>query len=198
MSSVLCVPLGVVIAREKIAHPWQSHRWRPVSVFLNAPEITKWRELRRDSETVLYHAATLPLELHRKETTAYRCNLANGEPSIYVVLRDDPDDNSDDPIEVQMVTASPFEAQSHGDVGLDHVEGVTMPEPLVEIVQGFIDLHHSEEKFVKRKRKPHLQVEDRQFGKDPIFPIGSADRIDPSMPQVGGEIPQGPRRGKQE
>ena len=112
MASALVIPVGVAVAREKISHPWQSHRWRVVNVFLNAPRINSWTELRRDDRSVVYHAATLNLELHRKETTAYRVNLANGDPTIYVVLREDPESDGDWPVDVHLVTASPFEAQS--------------------------------------------------------------------------------------
>ncbi len=171
MSSALFIPLGVVIARERISHPWQSHRWRPVSVFLDAPRVETWRELRRDKSATLYHAATLNLELHRKETTAYRVNLANGEPSVYVVLREDPDADHDWPVEVHLVTASPFEAQSHGDVGLDSVEPVAMPPRLVEQVRQFIETHHQEETFYKRKREQHKKIDDHQFGQEPIVEL---------------------------
>lgn len=200
MPSVLYVPLGVVIAREKISHPWQTYRWRPDSVFLDAPEIKKWRELRRDANCVLYHAATLTLELHRKETTAYRVNLANGEPSVYVVLREDPDDGGDWPIDVHLVTASPFEAQSHGDVGLDSVEGVAMPQGLVNTVQGFIDFHHKEEKFLKRKRQPHRNADDHKFGQEPVFSLRDrvSERIDPSLSVASDTSSSGSVRGKQE
>ncbi|MBU2582150.1 MAG: DUF3305 domain-containing protein [Alphaproteobacteria bacterium] len=180
MSSVLSIPVGVVVAREMIAHPWQSHRWRPVSIFLDAPRTGQWRELRRDDRSVLYHAATLNLELFRKETTAYRVNLANGEPTVYVVLREDPDSDNEWPVDVHLVTASPFEAQSHGDVGLDNVEGVPMPAQLVEVVQAFIDEHHHEEPFFKRKRQPHLRAEEHKFGQEPVVALRErmSDTID--------------------
>lgn len=180
-SSALLVPVGIIVAREKISHPWQTHRWRPVGIFLDAPQIADWRELRRDSQSTLYHAATLNLELYRKETTAYQVNLANGNPSVYVVLREDPDSDNDWPVEVHLVTASPFEAQSHGDVGFDTVEAVDMPDRLVGIVRDFISTHHKEEIFYKRKRDPHRRMaEDHKFGQEPIFEL--RDRISENEP----------------
>ncbi len=169
MQTSLSIPLGVVIAREKVSHPWQDFRWRPVSVFLDAPVKADWRELRRGPGFVHYHAATLILELHRKETMAYRVNLANGAPSVYVVLRDDGEGESHAPIDVHRVTASPFEAQSHGDLGFDFVEGVAMPDRLVGLVQSFIDEHHVDETFYKRKRERALQPQEHKFGQEPIF-----------------------------
>ena len=175
------------------SHPWQSHRWRPVSVFLGAPSISEWRELRRDDKSVLYHAATLNLELFRKETTAYRVNLANGEPTVYVVLREDPQSDSDWPLEVHLVTASPFEAQSHGDVGLDNVEGVPMPAQLVDLVHAFIQEHHREERFHKRKRQPHMRAEDYKFGQEPLVDLRErmGQPVDRTGPQAGREADTG-------
>lgn len=168
MGHAIVIPVGVVIARERISHPWQEFRWRPVSVFLDAPPVDGWRQLRRTPDLELYHAATLPLELHRKETTAYRVNLANGEPSVYVVTREDTESSGNDPLAVHHVTASPFEAQSYGTMGLDAVESVTMPERLLAIVEAFIEQHHVEERFHKRQRDSHVVAEEHQFGQEPI------------------------------
>ena len=200
MGNALLIPVGIVVAREKISHPWQTYRWKPVGVFLDAPEIRECRELRRDVRSVLYHAATLNLELHRKETTAYRVNLANGEPSIYVVLREDPDAGGDWPVEVHLVTASPFEAQSHGDVGLDNVEGVAMPERLVEMVRTFIETHHQEETFYKRKRQPHKLTEEHKFGQEPLIRLRErmGECIEPPMPKPDKVSGESRRRGERE
>ena len=81
------MPLGVVIERRDIDNPWQDHAWRAVAVIPGAPEAESWRVLNRGEDWVQYHAATLPLELHRKETEAYKVNLAEQTPVIYVVLR---------------------------------------------------------------------------------------------------------------
>jgi hypothetical protein len=169
MSPSITLPVGVVVAREKIEHPWQECRWRPVSVFLNAPEVAEWRELRRGDGFVHYHAATLPLELHRKETNAYRTNLATGEPAVYVVLREDPGASSSWPVTVHLVTASPFEAQAYGESGLEIIELVPMPEPLIELVEEFIAVHHVDEPFVKRQRQKEQVTEEHKFGQEPIF-----------------------------
>ena len=101
----------------------------------------------------LFHAATLPLTLHRAETEAYRVAISNSPPSAYVVLtaNDDPDDERD--FRVSVVTASPFEAQDFLDSGEEIVEPVAMPEGLVAWVRDFIDAHHVDEPFRKRKRR---------------------------------------------
>ena len=52
-----------------------------------------------------------------------------------------------------LVTACPYEAQDYLDSGDDLVEPVVMPAAVVAFVQGFIDRHHVDEPFHKRKRK---------------------------------------------
>jgi hypothetical protein len=188
MGHAIVIPLGVVIARERISHPWQEYRWRPVSVFLDAPAVDEWRILRRTPELALYHAATLPLELHRKETTAYQVNLANGEPSVYVITREDAESSGKNPVAVHHVTASPFEAQSYGTMGLDTVESVTMPERLLAIVEDFIAKHHVEERFQKRQRDSHVMVEEHQFGQEPIVVLRERQA---SFMRPGGAKPRG-------
>jgi hypothetical protein len=171
MSASITIPIGVVVAHEKIDHPWQEYRWRPVSVFLNAPDGGGWRELRRGDSFVHYHAATLPLALHPKDTSAYRANLATGEPAVYVVLREDPGAAAHWPVTVHLVTASPYEAQAYGESGLEIIERVPMPEPLVALVDEFIAVHHVDEPFVKRQRRKEPVTEEHQFGQEPIFVV---------------------------
>lgn len=167
MERVLSISLGVVIARDRIDHPWQEYAWRPVSVFLSAPAISQWRELRRDAKSVHYHAATLPLELHAKECMGYRANLDTGAPLVYVVLR--PTNAGDPPMEVAAITGSPHDAEVYGyDGGNEIVGGVAMPEPLVELMQAFVAEHHVEEPFVKRQRAKHHREEEHKFGQEPI------------------------------
>jgi len=166
MDRVLSIPLGVVIAHEKIDHPWQEYAWRPVSVFLNAPEIEDWRELRRDATATHYHAATLALELHPKETIGYVANLDAGEPLVYVVLREGGD--SGKPIDVAVVTASPYDAEVYGYDSSEIVGTVAMPQPLIELLEAFVAEHHVEEPFVKRQRQRHHRAEEHKFGQEPI------------------------------
>ncbi len=169
MSVEQTIALGIVVAREKIDNPWQEYRWRAVSVFMDAPQSANWKTLVKEPRMTQYHAATLPLVLHRKETMSYRVNLANGEPSVYVVLREDDGPDAAFPVNVHAVTASPFEAQMHGELAFDSVDRVPMPERLVALVEAFVEDHPVEDKFVKRKRQPHAPKEDEhRFGQEPL------------------------------
>ncbi|MGF1651603.1 MAG: DUF3305 domain-containing protein [Hyphomicrobiaceae bacterium] len=168
MPNSLIVQLGIVVARQKLDHPWESERWRPHSVFLDPPETRGWRELVRGRDFVQYHAANVAVELHRKETAGYQVNLSNGEPSVYVILRETVAPNARFPVSVHTATLSPFEAQAHGYGSDEIVEGVAMPERLRALVEDFIAEHHREERFIKRRRDRSEREEPYLFGKEPI------------------------------
>ncbi|KAF0676951.1 DUF3305 domain-containing protein [Profundibacterium mesophilum] len=143
------LPLGVVIRRTPGVTRWAAWHWRAVGVLPGAGP-ADWTEMRREGDAVEYHAATLPLELWRTDTEAYLTGLSAKVPSIGVVMRETP--GREHPMEVTLVTASPYEAQDYLDSGEELVELVPMPEGLVALIRDFINEHHEEEVFVKRRR----------------------------------------------
>ncbi|MEL6464976.1 MAG: DUF3305 domain-containing protein [Pseudomonadota bacterium] len=142
------MPLGVVLRRLPGVTRWASYSWKAVAVLPGAGP-ANWQELRREGEAVEYHAATLPLDLHGAETEAYLHGLSAEVPSIYVVMRES---LGDQPLEVVLVTASPYEAQDYTDSGEEIVEKVPMPAGLMAWVRDFVTDFHEDEVFVKRKR----------------------------------------------
>ncbi|MEO0995300.1 MAG: DUF3305 domain-containing protein [Pseudomonadota bacterium] len=146
------IRIGVVIRRQPGATRWARWVWRAVAVLPGAAD-ADWVEMRRDGEAIEYHAATVPLELHRAETEAYRVALSNEPPVVYAILRPDEDENSDRELSVHLVTASPFEAQDYQDSGEEIVEPLPMPPALVAWISRFVEQHHVDEEFKKRKRR---------------------------------------------
>jgi hypothetical protein len=147
------MPLGVVVERRKSGSRWQEWLWRPVGVIVGAPPLGReWRELVRDETSTHYHAANLPLELHRAETEAYLLNLSQTPPRIYVVLRPVPEP-APQPYRALLITASPVEAEGYLGSGDDIVDGVAMPAPVIAWLKEFVERHHVERPFVKRRRK---------------------------------------------
>jgi hypothetical protein len=146
------IQLGVVVERRRSGSPWQEWSWRPASVFAGAPPLgSEWRELVRGEDWTHYHAATLPLELHRTETEAYQVNLAQRPPRVFVVLRP-ATGSSAHAYRPLLVTASPEEAEGYLGSGDEIVEGVAMPEPVIAWLRAFVERHHVEQPFIKRKR----------------------------------------------
>lgn len=140
--------LGIVIRRVPGVTRWARHVWKASAILPGAAEAS-WKELRREGETVEYHAATVPLELHRTDTEAYLHGLSAREPSIYVVMRES---EGHDPLDIVLATASPYEAQDYADTGEELVEKVPMPEGLIAWIRDYAAAHHEHEDFVKRRR----------------------------------------------
>lgn len=161
------LPLGVVVERRALDNPWQDHEWRPVAVMPGAPEGEQWKRLADGDGWVRYLVRTLPLELHRKETEAYKANLANRQPAIYVVLETVEEADAEFEVSARLVTASPYEAQDYLDSGETIVEGVPMPDGVIAWVNDFTETHHVDEPFRKRKRKDYRN-EDEAFSRRPV------------------------------
>ena len=155
------IEIGVVVERREIDNPWQDHTWSAVAVIPGADPVDEWRLLASDEGWAQYHAATLPLELHRSETEAYRTNLADNPPRVFVLLRED-EEAGDHEVAPFLVTVSAYEAQDYLDSD-EIVDGVTMPDAVIAWVQAFIDAHHADKPFYKRKRKRH-ETEELGFG----------------------------------
>lgn len=160
---MISMPVGVIIERREINNRWQKYSWRPVAIVPGAPPVDEWRLTRQGEGWVQYHAATLTLEMHRKETEAYKVNLADESPSVFVVLREDPDADEEWEYRPFVATVSPYEAQDYLDAD-DIVERVPMDEGLIAWVQTFTDRHHVDVPFKKRKRKDYVP-EESGFGK---------------------------------
>jgi hypothetical protein len=157
------LPLGVVVERRRVESRWKDHDWRPIAVFAGAPPRDpkgEWIELRRDEGWVQFHAGTLPLELFRRETEGYRLNLSQEPPRLFVVMRSGEDADSPHEAVPFLVTACPYEAQDYLDSGEELVEAVAMPPDVVAFVQSYVDAHHVDEPFHKRKRRPHTEAGD--------------------------------------
>lgn len=155
------ISLGVVIRKQPGVTRWAKWVWRAVAVLPGAGP-AEWHEMRRDGEAVEYHAATVPLSVHRKETEGYRVSLSTTPPSVYVIMRPTEDPEAEHELEVFKVTASAFEAQDYLDSGEEVVEPVPMPPQLIAWLSSFVEVHHEEEAFIKRKRRnwKEDQVED--------------------------------------
>ena len=143
------MPLGIVVQRTPGVTKWKKWNWKAVAVLPGAND-AEWTEMRRYNAAIEYHAATPFLELHGSDTEAYRVTLSDYPPCVYVVMEES--DIDDENPNIILVTASPFEAQDYCDTGEELVEKVPMPHGLVAWIREFVERHHEEEIFKKRKR----------------------------------------------
>lgn len=171
------LPLGIVVERRRLANPWIDHSWHPVAVIPGAGPLAPegdWVLLGEGEGWARYHAGTLSLELFRRETEGYRLNLSQQPPRLFVVLRAVEEAGVDHELLPFLVTACPYEAQDYLDSGEEQVEAVAMPEAVIAFVQSYVDRHHVDEPFYKRKRKRY-QDEPESFARKP-----GASRLKPS------------------
>ena len=168
LAKEITIPLGVVVERQIVDHPWAEDRWMPVSVFPGETERPPWSEMMRGDRFVRYHAGIHPLTLYRADTQAYRENLKSSRPAVYVVLSPGENPAAPCPLDVRLVTVSPYEMQDYLDAGEDIIEPVDLPESLAALMAEFVDQHHVDAAFKKRKRD-RFAVEEEKFGQEPIF-----------------------------
>ncbi len=157
----ISMPVGIVVRRLPGTTRWVKFVWKAVALLPGASD-ARWKELRREDDVIEYHAATLPLELHRTDTESYLHGLSAKVPALYVVMREALDDQ---PLDMLLVTASPYEAQDYADTGEELVEKVPMPEGLIAWIREFVEAHHEDEVFVKRRRdKKRIDLKEDGIG----------------------------------
>lgn len=156
---MISMPVGVVMRRKPGVTPWQKWSWKPVAVIPGAGP-ADWKLLREETEYTDFHAGTMAVELYRTDTAAYLEALNAPAPVVFVIMRDS---DREHPFDVHQVTVSAFEAQDYTDSGEEMVEPVPMPEGMIAWVRDFVERHHEEEVFIKRKRDKK-RVDDTQDG----------------------------------
>ncbi len=147
----MTIPLGVVLRRRPGVTRWAAWAWQAVAVLPHAGP-GGFRVLREEGEVTDFHAATLPLDLHRAEVDSYRTSLMMTPPSVFAILSKGVDADNEHGIDVQGVTASADRAQEAQDSDEVIVEPVPMPEGLVGLIREFCEAHFKDEPFIKRRR----------------------------------------------
>ncbi len=178
--------VGIIVRRSPPAMKWAGEEWRPIAVIPSAPE-AEWVEIGREGESIDYHAATLPLTLHRAEVSGYAASLDMAEPSLFVGLAPAEDTAAAMPWEVVFVSASAHDAQDYLDGEDVIVEPVPMPPSIAEWIADFVAAHYREERFRKRKRKG-LEEEGREAW---IGDVRASARKVFLAPSAGRRGPQG-------
>ena len=173
---MISMPVGVVVRRTPGATRWAKYAWRAVAVLPGAGP-ADWKEMRRDGDAMEYHAGTVEMALWRTDTEAYLVAISNDPPSVYVIMRESEDQDAAHELELVGVTASPYEAQDHTDTGEEIVEPVPAPEGLVAWIREFVQRHHVEEEFVKRRRdKKRIDLVEDGRGDERIAQAGDVYR----------------------
>lgn len=169
MSALERMRVGIVVERRELDNRWIDHTWAPVAVIPGAPPLedpNEWLPLRAGAGWRRFMIGTMDIELFRRETEGYRVNLSNVPPHVYVVLTRGAE--ADEPeIMPFLVTVCPYEAEGYTESDEEIVEGVPMPDEIGAWLQGFVDVHHVDEPFRKRKNQKAYDPRKGDFSRRP-------------------------------
>jgi hypothetical protein len=143
------ITVGIVVERRTLDNPWVDHVWLPSAVLPDAPALPEWTVLRAEGGVSQFYAGAHAVSLFSVDTANYRDNLASGSPKIWVSLRSG---DGEPPVRVIGVTADPAEGEAFTEAGNDIVEAVAMPPEIAARIADFVEAHHVERSFEKRKR----------------------------------------------
>ena len=141
--------VGVIVERRSLKNPWVDHAWAPVVVLVGAPAAAPWTVLEQSAELTRYYAGTIEIEFFGTDTTMYRENLRSQQPSLWVALRPT---NEPPGVVLHLVTADPADAEALTETGTDIIEALPMPVEIRQRLAAFVEAHHVERPFIKRKR----------------------------------------------
>ncbi|MFA7429355.1 MAG: molybdenum cofactor guanylyltransferase MobA [Rhodospirillaceae bacterium] len=143
--------VGVVVERRPSTHPWGEDSIVPLFALPGLPTDVPLRDMGERDGRRRWCSPGLELRMFKRETGGYRRNLEEDEPSIYVVLRPTPGGAL--PFEPYLATLCPFEAQTYLTGGEMRVERVAMPPEIEAWAIAYVERHHADEPFRKRKQK---------------------------------------------
>jgi hypothetical protein len=143
------IPVGVVADRKKAESRWIDYLWVPSAVVTGLPETEPMTKIASNADGESFFVGATQVVLASTETANYRDNLLTGAPKLWVVLRAS---NYDHSVELVTVTADPAEGEAHTESGSNLVEALPMPAEIAAALAAFVDEHHVEREFFKRKR----------------------------------------------
>jgi hypothetical protein len=149
IAPVARILVGVVVERRKATSQWIDYVWRPSAVLPGVPDAQPWTVLSSEGDVVSFYAGSAEIELYRSHTQFYRDNLLTGAPLLWVALHPT---ESNPPYKLGGVTADPSEGEAYSETGAILVESIPMPSAVREMVEAFVEEHHVDQAFSKRKR----------------------------------------------
>jgi Protein of unknown function (DUF3305) len=145
----MAMQVGIVLEKRKARSVWLDVIWEAHAVLPEPAAAEPGAPLGRDGEGALFYGGSALLEAHTSETAYYRDNITSGKPQLWIVLRAQAGDGLP---EVVKVTCDPTEGEASTETGWDTVNTVPMPEPVLAALMAFVEEHHVDRPFLKRKR----------------------------------------------
>lgn len=152
--------VGVVAVKRKLNNPWVDFEWLPEAVLPGLPAVDPGTRIGAEGAVERWYLGPAEIIFHSGETAHYRDNLVSGRPSVWVALRE----NAEGVWEIAGATVDPYEGEAFVDTVTDKVEALPMPHEIAVDLQAFIDAHHVEQAFYKRKRDRMDPHAEQDFG----------------------------------
>ena len=143
------IPVGVIVEKRKSASPWIDHTWGAIAVMPGLPEAPRMTLIETIGDTERYYLGASTIVLASVDTAQYRDNLMSGAPKIWVVMREEEPEGG---LSLVTVTADPTEGEANTEAGSNLVDFVPMLPEIAAEIAAFVDEHHIEREFFKRKR----------------------------------------------
>ncbi|HEY9081395.1 DUF3305 domain-containing protein [Magnetovibrio sp.] len=154
--------VGIVVERRDSDNPWIDATWRVADILPEPPSDDTRRPLDSGPGWRRDYVGSLEVELFKRETEAYKVNLSQEDPVLYVVLRPGEDDD-DEEVSPFLATFSPYEAGDYTESGEMIVDAVPAPAVVVAWAAAFVEAFHVDQPFKKRKQK---RKEDSATGRN--------------------------------
>lgn len=173
------VQVAVVMRRDVLDNPWQSHRWSLHAVEIDDAPGAGPTLLQDDGHTQLWRHAGLKVELFSHDAEGYYLNITTPAPCWFVMWRMEEEPGlADEPLaRPEIVTLSYHDAGRWLDAQ-EMVEQVPAPDEVVAWMRAFAEAHYVPEEK-KRKRPVSFQPLQDRFGQPASVSTGK--------PRKGGD-----------
>lgn len=138
------IAVDVLLNRQQRDQPWRTDRWHPIAVEMIDPmaaaeDARTGANQKRSSVPLMTIRCRSHLPLLASELAAYRVNIENGDPAVYVVFSER-GGSGDAGVAIDRLSASPFAVAHIGSGTTDELvcERLTMPQPIIAVVRDFI------------------------------------------------------------
>lgn len=152
--------VGIVAIKRKLDNPWIDFEWTPEAVLPGLPAVAPGTLIGAEGTIERWYLGPVELGFHSGETSHYHDNLASARPAVWVALRE----SAAGAWQVAGATVDPYEGEAFVDVITDKVEALPMPHEIAVELQAFVDAHHVEQPFHKRKRDRADPYAEPEYG----------------------------------
>jgi hypothetical protein len=161
--TTLRFPVAVTLQRTVLANRWQSERWAPYAVEVEAATSTAVRlKVGDDASGVRWRFGGLHVELHPSEAEGYHLNITAPEPKVFVMWRAAEADVEPGAYPV-VVTVSYNQAARMLDGG-EQVDSLPLSAEMLAWMQPFVAAHYKPEPRTKVRRNDPLGEKGRRRG----------------------------------